>query len=59
MSVQINQEAVNVHFDRLTDAFGINQAGRIHRALLAGDVTPGVRRVVRNYLVSEGRHRPS
>lgn len=47
-----NQHKVTVHFDRMTEAYGINGAGRLHQALLKGKITPQVRAQVRAYVAT-------
>ena len=50
MSNQINQSKINVFFDRMTEGYGLNQAGRVHQALLRGEITPEVRANIRKSL---------
>lgn len=47
-----NHQKVTIHFDRMTEAYGINGAGRLHRALLKGPITPQVREKVRAYVAT-------
>lgn len=46
-----NHAKITVHFDRMTEMFGINGAGRMHRALLHGQITPKLRAKVRQVVV--------
>lgn len=43
----VNHQKISVYFDRMTERFGINGAGKLHQELLRGEITPEVRRKIR------------
>lgn len=45
--MSVNQNKVNIYFERMTQAYGLNKAARIHNALLNGVITPQLRSKVR------------
>jgi len=47
-----NLHKINSFFDQATEKVGVNRAGRIHRALFLGRITPAVRAEVRKIISS-------
>ncbi|MCK9985423.1 MAG: hypothetical protein AzoDbin1_01895 [Azoarcus sp.] len=45
MFANLNQ--VTAIYDRLVSAYGLNEGAAIHKALVAGEITPEIRRKVR------------
>lgn len=56
--MSVNQQKINVYFERMTEMYGINGAGKIHRALLIGEVTPAVRSQIRK-MVAQPQVKPT
>lgn len=54
MSTNIQQEKVDVIFDRLVKTYGLSGGAVIHRALAKGEITQEIRRKVRRVCAPYG-----
>lgn len=50
--MSVNQQKINVYFDRMTERFGLNGAGKLHHSLLHGEVTPEIRQKIRQVVAT-------
>ncbi len=50
--MSVNQQKISVYFDRMTERFGVNGAGKLHHALLHGEITSEVRSKIRQVVTT-------